>query len=121
MSFVNNLIEQEFKRFKIKHRTTVNDPYGGYISSWTDGAEIDVSFIIGDSDEIIVSNIQSLKQTTTAYFRIDAPVSYNDYIQSVSDSNVVYRIIDDPNSTIPPKTSNLPYKYATVQRTELPS
>ena len=108
-----------FDEYILKNRKTVDDGYGGAVTTWEDGATVKASFDLGSAAEIRQAEAQALRTVYTASFPIDTPVRYNDYLEDVK-TGAIYRVTADPRENTTPETATYQACFASAVRTELP-
>lgn len=104
----------------IMEKTRQPDGEGGYITTWSEGAE----FVNHQAlDTSIEAQVAESQQTASAYSALvdkAVPIEYGDYFKDLQ-LGAVYRVTSRPEEKQAPKSASFSLKYFTAERTELPA
>lgn len=95
------------------------DGEGGYITTWTEGAEFTNHQAIDTSMEARIAEKQGVTSVYSALVDVAVPIEYGDYFKD-KESGAVYRVTSRPEEKQAPKSASFGLKYFTAERTELP-
>lgn len=98
------------------------DGEGGYITSWTDGAEFINFQALDTSMEARRAEKEGVTSLYSALVAKNVPIEYNDYFRDTS-TGETYRVTSDPKEREAPKSAGPvvgALKYFTAERKELP-
>lgn len=102
------------------NKQTTSDGYGGYIDSWTDGAEFDAAIVFNTSMEARVGE----KQGVTSLYTVTTPKSltleYHDIFRRVSDGKI-FRVTSDGDDSYTPSSATLDMRQVTAEEYILPT
>lgn len=115
-----SLLDDFSRTCVIMEKTRKPDGEGGYITTWTEGAE----FINHQAlDTSIEAQVAESQQTASAYSALvdqNVPIEYGDYFKDKTLGSV-YRVTSRPEEKQAPKSASFSLKYFTAERTELPT
>ena len=101
-------------------KTRQPDGEGGYIVTWSEGAEFTNYQSMDTSMEARIAEKQGVTSVYSALVNKSVPVEYNDYFKDKT-TGLIYRVTSNPEEKEAPKSSSFPLKYFTAERTELPT
>lgn len=113
------LIDDFSRSCVIMEKSRVSDGEGGYITTWTEGAEFINHQSIDTSMEARIAEKQGVTSVYSALVDTAVPIEYGDYFKDKENGNV-YRVTSRPEEKIAPKSASFNLKYFTAERTELP-
>lgn len=112
--FANNCVLMEKKRMP--------DGAGGYIVSWTEGAEFLNYQSLDTSMEARIAEKEGVTSVYSALVNKTVPIEYNDYFRDTSTGNT-YRVTSNPKERAAPRSAGptvRTLKFFTAERKELP-
>ena len=115
-----SLLTQSFEPFVIMDKTTAPDGYGGIITQWTEGAQIEASANLDDSTEARIAEQQGVKAMYTITTSRSINLQYNDYLKRVRDGKV-FRATSDGDDKLTPRSTRLDMRQVSAVETELPN
>lgn len=104
----------------IMEKNRTSDGEGGYITTWTDGAEFINHQARDTSMEARIAEKQGMTSVYSALVDMAVPIEYGDYFKDV-DTGAIYRVTSRPEEKQAPKSASFSLKYFTAERTELPA
>lgn len=104
----------------ILNKQTEADGYGGYITTWTDGAEFKAAIVLDSSMEARIGE----KQGVTALYTVTTPralnLQYHDVFRRVEDGKI-FRVTSDGDDKKTPKSAGLDMRQVSAEEGELVS
>lgn len=104
----------------LMEKTRTPDGAGGYIVSWTEGAEFQNYQALDTSLEAQIAEKQGVTSVYSALVLKDLPIEYNDAFKDTS-TGLTYRVTSNPDEKQAPKSSTFDLKYFTAERWNLPT
>lgn len=101
-----SLLDDAFEPCKILDKTTAKDGYGGVITTYVDGADIEAAIVFDDSLAARTASVQGVKDVYTITTRKSVILQYHDVIQRVKDGKV-FRVTTDGKDNATPRTATL--------------
>lgn len=107
-------------RCVIMNKTIVDDGYGGYITTWTEGAEFRASITFDTSMEARRAEAQGVTSLYTVTTSRDLTLEYHDVFKRIKDGKI-FRVTSDGDDKFTPNSSTLDMRQVTAEEWELPS
>ena len=101
-----NLLTQMMEECRILNRSRVDDEFGGYKETWTDGAKFLAAIAKNNSAEQLVAEQQGVSESFTVVVDQTMALDYHDVFKRLSDNSifrVTSRTVDStahPRSTV---------------------
>lgn len=115
-----SLLSEAMQDCVILNKQTTQDTYGGYITTWADGAEFKAAVTFDTSLEARVAD----KQGVTSLYTVTTPRSltleYHDVFRRVSDGKI-FRVTSDGDDKFTPQSSSLDMRVVTAEEWSLPN
>ena len=106
-----NLLTQMMEECRIINHTRVDDDFGGYKETWTDGAKFLAAIAKSGSAEQLVAEQRGVSESFTVVVNQNFPLDYHDVFKRLS-YNAVFRVTSRTvDSTAHPRST---VKIATV-------
>ena len=109
-----SLLSEAMEDFILYDRVTRPDGYGGYVSTWTEGAQFQATAVLDTSIEARVAEAQGV----TAIYTITTPramnLQYHDVIRRVSDGKI-FRITSDGDDKKTPLSATLDMRQTSAE------
>ena len=115
-----SLLDAAMEAFVMMDRTTVPDGYGGYYSTWTDGAEFQAAATYDTSIQARVAAVQGVKSVYTVTTNKSVELDYHDVIKRKSDDKIL-RVTSDSKDKQTPPTAMLNMRQVTAEEWSLPN
>lgn len=115
-----SLLDAAMERFVLIDKTTKPDGYGGYISSWTEGAEFQAAATYDTSIEARVAGVQGVTSLYTITTSKAMNLQYHDVIKRLSDSKI-FRVTSDGDDKKTPTPATLDMRQVTAEEWSLPN
>lgn len=104
----------------LMEKTRIPDGAGGYMTTWTEGAEFENYQAIDTSMEARRAEQEGVTSVYSALVREDLPIEYNDAFKDKS-TGLTYRVTSNPDEKKAPKSSTFDLKFFTAERWNLPT
>lgn len=114
-----NLLESMMYPCVLLVNVPVNDPMGGYMSQWVDGATFNAFVRKEDTPEITVAGKTEDKERLTIVVPKGTPLQYHSAVRRESDGEV-FRLISTLKDFEAPMASSIQIARADCERWELP-
>ena len=115
-----NLLSQMSDTFIIMEKSRVPDGESGFITTWREGPEIDLSV----RHDQTLQALRAMAEGVTSVYTFLAPkncgLDYHDVVKRKSDGQC-FRITSQAGETVTPEMSSLQLTVVTAERWELPS
>lgn len=115
-----SLLSEAMENCIMLDRRTVSDGYGGYTSSWVEGAEFQAAIVLDTSMEAR----RAEQQGVTALYTITTPkvmnLQYHDVFKRLRD-NKIFRVKSDGDDKHTPVSANLNMRQVEAEEWELPN
>lgn len=99
------------------------DGEGGYITSWSDGAEFQNYYYLDSSLEARRAEKEGVNSLYSALVDKSVPIEYNDFFRD-GNTGLTYRVTSNPEEKQAPKSAGSvirALKFFTAERKELPT
>lgn len=100
-------------------KTRREDPVGGYVTDWVDGAQFDAAWEYEAAPEITVAEQQGVARTYNIYVDKTLDLDYHEYFRRI-DNGQVYRVTNPGTDRKTPSFSRLNKQVIEVEKTVLP-
>lgn len=98
----------------------VSDGMGGYLTTWTEGADFDALIMLDSSMEARVAEKQGVIDLYTIMVAKSFPLESGDYFKRISDGQV-FRVTSSPNEDATPTISSMDVKAFSAAKSALPT
>ena len=115
-----SLLEDFARTCVLMEKTRTPDGAGGYITTWTDGAEFLNFQALDTSMEARRAEKEGVTSLYSALVTRDVPIEYNDFFRD-RDTGETYRVTSEPKDKQAPKSASFALKYFTAERKALPT
>lgn len=102
------------------NKTVQKDGYGGYATTWTEGAEFDAAIVFDTSIQARVAEAQGVTSRYIVTTKRDLTLEYHDVFRRNSDGKI-FRVTSDGDDKYSPKSSTLDMRQVTAEEFALPS
>ena len=103
----------------LMEKKRVPDGAGGYITTWTEGAEFENYQYLDTSMEARRAQQEGVKSLYSALVQRDFPLEHGDAFRD-KNTGLTYRVTSNPDEKKAPQSSTFDLKYFTVERWSLP-
>lgn len=104
----------------LMEKTRLPDGAGGYLTTWSEGAEFENYQAIDTSMEARRAEQEGVTSVYSVLVREDLPIEYNDAFKDKS-TGLTYRVTSNPDEKKAPKSSTFDLKFFTAERWNLPT
>lgn len=104
----------------ILNKQTKADGYGGYITTWTDGAEFKAAIVLDSSMEARIGEKQGVTALYTVTTSRALNLQYHDVFRRVEDGKI-FRVTSDGDDKKTPKSAGLDMRQVSAEEGELVS
>jgi len=115
-----SLLSEAMENCILLDKRTVADGYGGYTSSWINGAEFQAAIVLDSSIEARIAE----QQGVTALYTITTPkamnLQYHDVFKRLRD-NKIFRVKSDGDDKHTPQSANLNMRQVSAEEWEIPN
>lgn len=115
-----SLLDEALEDFVLLDKMTMPDGYGGYTSTWTDGAKFKAAAVLDTSMEARIGE----KQGVTALYTITTlkamNLQYHDVFRRVSDGKI-FRATSDGDDKKTPNSAGLNMRQVSAEEWVLPN
>ena len=101
-------------------KTRVEDPVGGYKTTWTDGAHFQAAWEYESAPEITVAEQQGVARTYRIYVDKTLDLEYHEAFRR-TDNEQVYRVVSHGTDRMTPSFSRLNKRLIEVEKWKLPN
>lgn len=115
-----SLLEESMTTCVFLNKQEVPDGYGGYITTWAEGAEFLCAIVFDTSIEARMAEKQGVSSLYTVTTRKDMTLEYHDVFKRLSD-NKIFRVTSDGDDKYTPNSARLNMRQVTAEEWELPS
>lgn len=115
-----NLIESMMEGCVLLNRIRTDDPYGGYIEAWTDGATFNAAIIKNSTTEAQIAEKQGINELFTVVTAKGFGLDYHDVFRRVSDGSI-FRVTSREKDSEAPAASTVQIAKVTAERWVLPT
>lgn len=114
-----SLIEQWQEKCTIIESKKVPDGDGGFIASWTDGAEFKAAVVCDTSMQARTAEKQGVTSLYTVTCEPNAKLEYHDVFRRLSDRKI-FRVTSDGDDVQTPKSATFQFSQVTAEEFTLP-
>lgn len=115
-----SLLSESFEPFLMLEKSTQDDGYGGYITTWTEGVEFPASASFETSIAARVAAVQGVTNLYTIITSRAINLQYHDVCKRVSD-NKIFRITSDGDDKKTPPSAALDMRVVSAEEWSLPN
>ena len=117
-----SLLDDFARKCVLMEKNRKPDGAGGYITTWTEGAEFSNYQVLDTSMEARRAEKEGVTSVYSALVDKAVPIEYADYFRD-KESGVTYRVTSNPEEREAPKSAGAAIrglKYFTAERKDLP-
>lgn len=117
---MSNLIESMMEKCVFMNHIRVDDEYGGYLDTWTEGASFDAAIIKNTTTEAQIAEKNGIEEIFTVVTNKSVVLDFNDVIKRKSDGSV-FKITSRAKDSEAPKASSVPIVKVSAERWVIPT
>jgi hypothetical protein len=114
-----SLLDKAMESYIILNKTTVDDGYGGYVNTWTEGAKIQGAMVFNSSLQARVAEAQGVTSVYTFTTKKNINLNYHDVVRRVRDGKI-FRVTSDGDDLFTPNSAGLNMRQVTCEEWVLP-
>lgn len=115
-----SLLDEAMETCVLLNKTTAADGYGGYVTTYADGAEFQAAIVFNSS----IQALQAQKQGVTSVYRVTVrrvmSLDFHDVFRRVRDGKI-FRVTSDSDDEFTPKSASLDMRQVTCEEYALPA
>ena len=115
-----SLLTDAFESCTMLSKTVVNDGYGGYTTTWSEGADFDAAIVFDTSIQARVAEVQGVSSRYTVTTNRNMHLEYHDVFRRNGDGKI-FRVTSDGDDKYTPNASSLDMRQVTAEEYSLPS
>ena len=115
-----SLLSEAFEDCIIMDKTTSADGYGGYITTWTDGAPIQAAIVFDSSMTARQASIEGVTALYTVTTRRGLNLQFHDVFRRVSDGKI-FRVTSDGDDKKTPQSATLDMRQVSAEEWKIPN
>ena len=115
-----SLIESMMEDFSFMNHVREDDPYGGYLDTWTEGATFQAAVIKNGTTEAQIAEKQGIEEIFTIVTKKAVMLDYHDVVKRKSD-NSIFRVTSRAVDSVAPVESTVPIAKVSAERWVLPT
>ena len=115
-----SLLSDAMEDCVILNKQTTADGYGGYVTTWTDGAEFSAAIVFDTSMEARTAYQQGVKSMYTVTTGRELTLEYHDVFRRKRDSKI-FRVTSDGDDKYTPASATLNMRQVTAEEWSLPN
>lgn len=112
-----SLLEEAMTKCTMLNRQTEADGYGGYKSTWTDGAEFTAAIVKDTSIEARTAEHQGVTALYTITTQRSLNLQYHDYFRRESDKKL-FRVTSDGDDKATPASATIDMRQVSAEELE---
>lgn len=115
-----SLLDEAMTDCVIMNKQTNEDGYGGYITTWIEGATFKSAIVFDTSIEARIADAQGVMSRYTVTIPRALMLEYHDVFKRKSDGKI-FRVTSDGDDKFTPKSATLDMRQVTAEEWELPN
>lgn len=113
-----SLLEEMMTTCVLMDKRTAADGYGGYDTTWSEGAEFDAAIVLDTSMEARIGEKQGVTAVYTVTTSRAMNLQYHDVFKRLTD-NKIFRVTSDGDDKKTPMSASLNMRQVTAEEWEL--
>ena len=115
-----SLLDDAFEKCVMLNKTTSADGYGGYTTTWSDGAEFNAAIVFDTSMQARTADKAGVTSLYTVTTRRALTLEYHDVFRRIRDGKI-FRVTSDGDDKYTPASAGLDMRQVTAEEWSLPS
>lgn len=115
-----SLLDSAMEKFIIMDKVTTSDGYGGTITTWQEGAEIEAACVLDATGEATIAAALGATANYTITTRKNVNLQYHDALKRVVDGKI-FRVLSDGDDLATPKSASLNMRNVKAEEWRLPN
>lgn len=117
---MTSLLQEAMEPCTMLIKTVVKDGYGGYVTTWTEGAEFDAAIVFDTSIQARQAEVQGVTSRYTVTTSKKLTLEYHDVFRRNGDGKI-FRVTSDGDDKFSPASATLDMRQVTAEEWSLPS
>lgn len=113
-----SLLSEAMENCIMLDKRTTADGYGGYITSWIEGAEFQAAIVLDNSIEARIAEKQGVTALYTITTKKAVNLQYHDVFRRLKDGKI-FRVTSDGDDNHTPASANLNMRQVSAEEWEL--
>lgn len=113
-----SLLNEAMTECIMMHKTTVDDGYGGEITTWRDGAHFNAAITFDTSIEARTAYAQGVTSVYTVTTRKNKVLEYHEVFRRLDDGKI-FRVTSDGDDKFTPASAGLNMRQAAAEEFEV--
>lgn len=109
-----SLLTDAMEKCVILNKTITSDGYGGFITSWSDGAEFECAVVLDTSMQARIAEQSGVKSLYTVTTPRNIILQYHDVFRRTRDQKV-FRVTSDGDDKATPASAGLDMRQVTAE------
>lgn len=115
-----SLLSEALEECTMLTKSVVNDGYGGYTTTWTEGAVFDAAIVFDTSIQARTAEAQGVSSRYTVTTKRIMHLEYHDVFRRNSDGKI-FRVTSDGDDKYTPSSATLDMRQVTAEEWQLPT
>ena len=115
-----SLLDEAMETCVFLNKQRVDDGYGGYTTTWTEGAEFKAAIVFDTSIEARLAQVQGVYSLYTVTTQRDLVLEYGEVFKRVRD-NKIFKVTSDGDDKYTPPSARLDMRQVTAREWEITS
>ena len=115
-----SLLSEAMEKCTMLSKSVVNDGYGGYTTTWNEGASFDAAIVFDTSIQGRLAEAQGVSSRYTVTTSRVMQLEYHDVFRRNSDGKI-FRVTSDGDDKYTPDSATLDMRQVTAEEFSLPS
>ena len=115
-----SLLSEAMDNCIMLNKQTVADGYGGYVTTWTEGAEFSAAIVFDTSIEARTAEQQGVSSLYTVTTPKALTLEYHDVFRRLKDGKI-FRVTSDGDDKFTPDSAGLNMRQVTAEEWSLPN
>lgn len=112
-----SLLDESMESCVMLNKQTTSDGYGGYKTTWAEGAEFKAAIVSDTSIEARVAEVQGVHSIYTVTTSKVLTLEYHDVFKRIKD-NKIFRVTSDGDDKFTPESAGLNMRQVTAEEWE---
>lgn len=112
-----SLLTEQMESCILLNKQTVNDDYGGFITTWADGADFTAAIVFDTSIEARAAEVQGVHSLYTVTTSRNVVLQYHDVFRRQRDGKI-FRVASDGDDKFTPQSAGLDMRQVTAEELE---
>lgn len=109
-----SLLSDAFEECTMIDKTTINDGYGGFTTSWSDGATFKAAIVFDTSMQARTAEKQGVSSLYTVTTQRSVTLAYHDVFRREKDGKI-FRVTSDGDDKYTPQSATLDMRQVTAE------